>query len=173
MMQSLQLLPESKSKDNCSVLSRLCLSEQRLPSNILMHLTFKCNLEPAFSKLLSHCLFPTRRNWEAVLLSKAPGKFLRVALTAHRAIHHFSKHPRRAPDDLHAPDKLWCLSWCYHFSSQIPTLSERGFFSPHPFFNDEQLLDRLYCSCQLKRYRCVFLKTSNSPPQLVGLATEK
>lgn len=55
--------------------------------------------------------------------------------------------------------------------TDLNALWERTFF--HPFLNDKQLPDRLYCSCQVKRYRYIFLKINNLPPQLLNLTTGK
>jgi len=89
------------------------------------------------------------------------GEFLRVDLTAHRAIHHFSEHPRRGPL------VIYMLQINYDASHDVIIISAHGFEHFlgegffHPFLNDEQPPDRLYCSCQEKRYRYVFLKINN------------
>lgn len=89
------------------------------------------------------------------------GEFLRVDLTTHRAIHHFSEHPRRGPL------VIYMLQINYDASHDVIIISAHGFEHFlgedffHPFLNDEQPPDRLYCSCQEKRYRYVFLKINN------------
>lgn len=90
------------------------------------------------------------------------GEFLRVDLTALRAIHHFSEYTQRGPL------VIYMLQINYDASHDVIIISAHGFEHFlgedffYPFLNDEQLPDRLYCSCQEKRYRYVFLKINNS-----------
>lgn len=75
---------------------------------------------------------------------------------------------------------IYMLQINYDASRDVIIISAHGFerfmgedFFFHPFLNDKQLPDRLYCSCQVKRYRYVFLKINNLPPQLLSLTTGK
>lgn len=72
---------------------------------------------------------------------------------------------------------IYMLQINYDASRDVIIISAHGFerFMRedffHPFLNDKQLPDRLYCSCQVKRYRYIFLKINNLPAQLVSLTT--
>lgn len=115
-------------------------------------------------------------NWETrrqLSCQRLAGEFLGVDLTAHRAIHHFSEHPRRGPL------VIYMLSINYDASHDVIIISAHGFDHFlgkrffHPFLNDEQLPDRLYCSCQEKRYRNVFSKINNSATTASWLSNRK
>jgi hypothetical protein len=100
---------------------------------------------------------------------KLAGEFLWVALPTCRAIHHPSESPQRGP----------LVIYMLQINYDVIIISAHGFehFLEenffHPFLDDEQLRDRLYCSCQVKRYRYVFLKINNPATTARQLSNRK
>lgn len=105
---------------------------------------------------------PNRERGRQLSCQRLAGEFLGVGLTARRATHHSGEHPQRGPP------VICMLQINYDASHDVIIISAHGFEHFlgedffHPFLNDEQLPDRLYCSCQVERYRYVFLKINNS-----------
>lgn len=146
-----------------SVLGLLFTSFQALPFRVKSSTKY-------FNKWLKNWVFksvkslplPNLETERQLCCQRLAGEFLGVDLTAHRAIHHFSEYPQRGPL------VIYMLQINYDASHDVIIISAHGFEHFlgedffHPFLNDEQLPDRLYCSCQVERYRYVFLKINNS-----------